>query len=104
MKVNKEGAFTGESLASLEQLGKLSAHVERILEEVGKELAAGTVAADPYWLGPEQNACMWCPYAAACQFEDGKGGDCRRWGHRLNAKEFWDKLEGGEGDGLSSDR
>lgn len=104
VKVNKEGAFTGEALASLEQLGKLSAHVERILEEVGKELAAGTVAADPYWLGPEQNACVWCPYAAACQFEDGKGGDCRRWGHPLKAKEFWDKLEGGEGDGLSSDR
>lgn len=104
VKVKKDGAFSGDSLASLEQLGKLRAHVERILEEVGKELAAGTVTADPYWRGAEENACRWCPYAAACQFEEGRGGDCRRWGHKLKAEEFWTALEGGEGDGLSADR
>lgn len=104
VKVKKDGAFSGDSLASLEQLGKLRAHVDRILEEVGRELAAGTVAADPYWRGAEENACRWCPYAAACQFEEGKGGDCRRWGHKLKAEDFWSALEGGEGDGLSADR
>lgn len=104
VKVNKDGAFTGEALASLEQFDKLSGHVERVLEEVGRELAAGTVAADPYWRNSEQNACRWCPYAAACQFEEGKGGDCRRWGHSLRARDFWDALEGGEGHGIPVDR
>lgn len=103
IKINKAGEITGEALASLEQLGRLGAHVERILEEVGRELAAGTVAADPYWRGPEQNACLWCPYAAACQFEDGRDGERRRWGRRLSAGEFWDALEGGGDDGLSPD-
>ena len=103
VKVTRAGELTGEALASLEQLGKLSAHVERILEEVGRELAAGTVAADPYWRGSDQNACLWCPYAAACQFEEGKGGDCCRWGRHLTAQDFWDALEGGEGDGVSAD-
>lgn len=104
VKVNRAGEMTGEALATQEQLGALSAHVERVLEDVGRELAAGTVAADPYWRGPEQNACLWCPYAAACQFEPGKGGDCRRWGRHLSAREFWDALEGGGEHGLSLDR
>lgn len=104
VKVNRAGEMTGEALATQEQLGALGAHVERVLEDVGRELAAGTVAADPYWRGPEQNACLWCPYAAACQFEPGKGGDCRRWGRHLSAREFWDALEGGGEHGLSLDR
>ena len=43
------------------------------------EDAAGNIAADPFWRGPEKNACRWCDYAAACHFEEGRGGDCRRW-------------------------
>lgn len=103
-KRKKDGTLSGEGLASLEQLGKLNAHVKRILTEVGKELAAGTVDADPYWRGEDQNACQWCPYAAACQFEEGRGGDCRRWSRSLKPKDFWDALEGGEDDGISADR
>lgn len=109
LRVNKEGFFTGEALAKLEQLGKLERHVERILHEVGQELAAGTVAADPYWRGADQNACRWCEYRAACQFEEGKGSDARRRGRSMKAKDFWDALdgknceEGGEDDGLSLD-
>lgn len=104
VKLGKDGAFAGEGLASGEQLGRLNAHVKRVLEEVGRELAAGTVAADPYWRGPEDNACRWCPFRAACQFEEGKGGDRRRWSHRMSAEDFWEALKGGEGDGIPADR
>ena len=99
VKVNKDGMFTGTALASLEQLGKLSAHVAHILEEVGKELVAGTVAADPYWRGERENACQWCPYAAACQLGEDKGRNCRRRRRNMKAEEFWDALEGGGGNG-----
>ena len=96
LRVLKDGSFSSDSLASLEQLGKLSAHVDGILAQVAQELRRGTVAADPYWRGGEQNACLWCPYHSACQFEEGVGGDCRRWSAKLGAKEFWEALEGGE--------
>lgn len=51
MKVNKAGAITGEALVSAERLGKLARHTGRILEEIGRELAAGNIAADPFWRG-----------------------------------------------------
>lgn len=92
LRVNKDGAFTGDALASQAQLGRLSRHVERILGEVGRELSAGTVRADPDWRGPEDNACLWCPYHSACQFEEGRGGDMRRWNPGVRAKDFWEKL------------
>lgn len=108
-KMKADGSLSGEGLASLERLGKLSVHVQRILREVGRELAAGTVTADPYWRSAEENACAHCEYAAACQFEEGRGGDCRRWSRSLKSEEFWDALEkeneeGGGEDGISADR
>lgn len=98
IRLKKDGSFSSDSLASLEQLGKLAAHVDHILAQVARELKAGTVAADPYWRGGEHNACLWCPYHSACQFEEGVGGDCRRWTGSMGAREFWEALEdkGGE--------
>ena len=102
-RISKDGQFTGDVLASREQLGKLAEYVHQILEDVGRELAAGTVRADPYWRTPEENACARCQYHAACQFQDGQGGDCRRWQKGMGAKEFWEALEGGTKDGISPD-
>ena len=98
IRLKKDGSFRSDSLASLEQLGRLSAHVDHILTQVAQELKAGSVAADPYWRGGEHNACLWCPYHSACQFEEGVGGDCRRWTGRMGAKEFWEALEGKGGE------
>ena len=89
VKVNKAGAITGEALVSAERLGKLARHTGRILEEIGRELAAGNIAADPFWRGPDHNACQWCEYAAACHFEEGRGGDRRRFLPAVRSEEFW---------------
>ena len=89
VKVNKAGAITGEALVSAERLGKLARHTGRILEEIGRELAAGNIAADPFWRGPDHNACQWCEYAAACHFEEGRGGDRRRFLPAVRGEEFW---------------
>lgn len=100
----RTGTISGDSLVNAERLGKLARHIDTILANVGKELAAGVIHADPYWRGPDHNACRWCEYAAACQFEEGKGGDCRRWLPTVTGAEFWSNLEqGGEGDGLYTD-
>ena len=81
---------------SAQRLGRLQTHIQRVLEEICKELAAGNITADPYWRGPEKNACRFCDYAAACHFEEGRGGDCRRWLPSVTTKEFWERVEGRE--------
>ena len=99
MRVNRAGAITGEALVSAERLGKLARHTGRILEEIGQELAAGNIAADPFWRGQEHNACQWCDYAEACHFEEGHGGDCRRWLPSVTGEEFWQAVARGQESG-----
>ena len=94
LRVSKTtGAVTGEALATAQQLGRLGKHVQRLLEEICRELEAGNIAADPFWRGPEKNACRWCDYAAACHFEEGRGEDRRRWLPGMDAGTFWARLE-----------
>ena len=94
LRVSKStGAITGEALASAQRLGRLGKHVRRVLEDICEELAGGSIAADPFWRGPEKNACRFCDYAAACHFEPGLGGDCKRWLPHVSAEEFWEQIE-----------
>lgn len=94
LKVSKRtGEISGDALVSAQRLGKLQKHIEKVLDEICQELAAGNIAADPFWRGPRENACRRCDYASACHFEDGRGGDRRRWLPSVNAKEFWNKIE-----------
>ena len=94
LRVSKStGAITGEALASAQRLGRLGKHVRRVLEDICEELAGGSIAADPFWRGPEKNACRFCDYAAACHFEPGRGGDCKRWLPHVSAEEFWEQIE-----------
>jgi len=93
VKQNRAGQLTGEALVSLERFGRLERHVNRVLREICRELAAGNIAADPFWRGPDKNACLFCDYAEACHFEEGRGGDCRRRLAGVSAEEFWEQLE-----------
>ena len=68
------GDVTGEALATAEQFGKLGCHIQQVLEDICRELGQGAIAADPFWRGPDKNACRYCDYAAACHFEEGRGG------------------------------
>ena len=94
LRVSKTtGAITGDALANAEQLGKLGRHIQNILGEICQELAQGNIAADPFWRGPEKNACRYCDYAAACHFEEGHGGDCRRWLASVGSDAFWEAVD-----------
>lgn len=104
VKVNgKTGKVSGDSLVSAGQLGRLERHIRRILDDICRELAAGSIAADPFWRGTEKNACQYCDYAEACHFEEGRGGDKRRYLPKVDAGAFWAKLEekGDEDDAIS---
>ena len=97
LRVSKtSGDVTGEALATAEQFGKLGCHIQQVLEDICRELGQGAIAADPFWRGPDHNACQWCEYAEACHFEEGRGGDCRRWAHKLAAADFWTEVDGGK--------
>ena len=96
LTMNKSGDTGGEALVSAERLGKLERHTRQILRDIAAELAAGNIAADPFWQGPQHNACQWCEYAAACQFREGRGDDRRRWLPKVGAEAFWEGLEKGK--------
>lgn len=93
LKVRSGGEITGDALVTAQRLGRLQRHIEKVLEDICAELAAGNIAADPFWRGPEKNACRFCDYAAACHFEEGRGGDCRRWLAGVSAKRFWEVMD-----------
>ena len=103
----KTGKITGDCLVSAQRLGRLKKHTDQILREICQEVAAGNIQADPYWRGAGKNACLYCEYAAACHFEEGRGGDRRRWLPTVRNGDFWKSLEreeeGGSGLGLSED-
>ena len=96
LKMKLSGEIGGDALVSAERLGKLDRHTRQILRDIAAELAAGNIAADPFWQGPQHNACQWCEYAAACQFREGRGDDRRRWLPKVGAEAFWEGLEKGK--------
>ena len=93
VRINRGGKLTGEALVSAQRLGRLARHTQRVLRDIGRELAAGNINADPFWRGPEHNACQWCDYAAACHFEEGRGCDRRRWLPTVKGEDFWTAVE-----------
>ena len=93
VRTGRGGALSSDALVTARRFERLERHVERVLRDICSELAAGNITADPYWRGPEQNACRYCDYAAACHFEEGRGGDCRRRLAGVSAGAFWAELE-----------
>lgn len=103
---SKTGAISGEALVSAEKLGRLNRHVKQVLRDLAGEMARGTITADPFWRGAQKNACLYCDYAAACQFREGNGGDRRRPMKNMKQAQFWAELDRKEEreHGLSADR
>jgi len=90
VKTDKDGNRTiGGSLATAEQLGKLSRYVDKLLRDIGRETERGNIDADPCVRTPQETACTWCPYAAACHFEPGRGGDRYEFIAKTGTDEFW---------------
>lgn len=93
VKFSRNGTPSGECLASLEQLGKLSRHVTRLVGEMAREVREGSVEADPFCRGKFDSACVWCEYFDACHFGSGRD-DKPRYFTRMKTGEFWEKLSG----------
>lgn len=100
--VKKDGAVTG-SLASAEQLGKLSKYVDRLLHEITQEVFAGNIDADPYARTPQLSACTYCEFASACHFENGCGSDRMEYIKATKNDEFWQHIDEVNGKEACSD-
>lgn len=93
--VKKRGSSVPDALATAEQMGLLARHIDEILQKLARELKSGSIVADPYYKGQQKNACLFCDYADACYFEEGKHGDTRRYLPSLPATRVWSMMEGG---------
>ena len=91
VRINKDGEYTGDALATAEQLGHLSAFVDETLKEMAGQLRAGSISADPLYKSERDNTCLYCDYFSACRFD----GKTEQWRRRktLKAPEFWNKID-----------
>ena len=80
-----------DSLADENMLERLKGHVKSRLLELSEDISRGMIAAEPSWRGPQDNACVYCPYRRVCRF-DGSGDGCRSL-ETVSAAEFWSRLE-----------
>ena len=91
VRINRAGEITGDALASAEQLGSLSRHLEELLCGMAGELRRGSIQADPLYRGENENQCLLCSYYDACHFDESR--DRPRYKLKLRAPEFWEKLQ-----------
>ena len=100
--VKKGGAVTG-SLASEGQFAKLAKYVDHLLREIAGEIFAGNIDADPCARTPQQPACVYCEYAGACHFENGRGGDHVEYLRATKSDEFWHYIDEVNGEEARTD-
>jgi ATP-dependent helicase/nuclease subunit B len=92
IKVKKDGSIA-DGVASAEQLGKLGRYVDRLLHQIAREIGSGSIDADPVAHGLQDRACQHCDFAAACGFQEGRGGDRVRYIRSVDPGEFWKFVE-----------
>ena len=97
VKAGKKGYDSFSSIASPEQMERLSAHVGRELERLGSELKGGLVRPNPYRRGQARTACDYCDYRPVCLFDEA-GGDRFRALKGVDRTEFWQRICGEEGE------
>ncbi len=103
VKVGKDGSRSiSGSLATAEQLGKLSRYVDKLICEIARETERGNIDTDPYARTPKETACTYCPYAVACGFEPARG-DRFSYIASTNADEFWTAVDTAVGEGRGTD-
>ncbi|MBO4915741.1 MAG: PD-(D/E)XK nuclease family protein [Oscillospiraceae bacterium] len=94
VKTDKKGNSTlSGNLATAEQLGHLSLYVEKLIKDIARETASGNIDADPFVRDANDNACRFCPSAAACHFEPGRGRDHYEYILKTGTAEFWSAVD-----------
>lgn len=92
VKLKKDGEFSAvSSVASEEQLLKLSDHVQKKLFEYGERILNGDIGLNPYELGDE-DACRFCSYHSVCGFDRRIPGCRKRTLYPMESGEIWKNI------------
>lgn len=93
VKYNKNGSMAAaSSVASLENMDRLSKHVHHTIEDIGKKILSGDVSVNPYER-KGRTGCDYCPYQGICGFDRKIPGYEYRRLDQLSSKDVWGKLE-----------
>ena len=65
----------------------------RLLHQIAREIGSGSIDSDPVAHGLQDRACQHCDFAAACGFQEGRGGDRVRYIRSVDPGEFWKFVE-----------
>lgn len=89
VKAGKDGGLSKlSSVASLEQLGRIRRHVERLLYDMAEALTGGDIKAAPTVVS--RCPCQYCDYRSICLMED---SDLPEKKEAIKADDFYKKLE-----------
>ena len=77
-----------------EGLELITGHIKKLLSGMADRLKAGDISAEPYYRSPDKNACRFCEYSQACQFNDGENGEGYQYRPKMDTAKFWAMLEG----------
>ena len=92
-RVTKNGQFMKTNLtASPEQFELLKEFTHKKIRELGEDIGGGRIAQKPVQWGQNQ-ACDFCEFKRACPFDERLPGQECRQVEKMNAAEFWEKIE-----------
>ncbi len=90
VKLKKDGTpDAASSLATLEQMGDLKRHVEKLVSDMAKELLEGQIDILPAQTPGGYDLCAYCDYRSVCGID---GSQERRLLEALSRKEVFEKI------------
>jgi len=91
VKYSKDGAVTGDSLVTSEQIDLLSKHIDHMLRRAVGEILGGMIECKPYYKNANDNACVYCKFNPVCNFDE-QAGDKRLFVQNMKTAEVWERL------------
>ena len=90
VKLKKDGTpDSASSLATLQQMGDLKRHVEKLVSDMAKELMEGRIDILPAQVPGGYDLCAFCDYRGVCGIDS---SDERRTLDALGKKEVFEKI------------
>ena len=92
--VTKDGAVQGLAssvLVNAAQMGRMARYIDSLLHRVAREIGDGNIDADPCTRGPQDSACAWCAFQAACWFDESR--DKPHYLKKTTPEEFWQVVD-----------
>ncbi len=90
----KDGAVQGllsSVVVNAAQMGKMARYIDSLLHRVAREIGDGNIDADPCTRGPQDSACAWCAFQAACWFDESR--DKPHYLRKTTPEEFWQVVD-----------